>query len=82
MIVKHFYKQRSDGVNLYRTYSDLNVMIRQLPTDAVYAEAIDVEDASYTYEETDIPAPPRPVEDEATIEDTYNALNTLGVKEE
>ena len=54
MIIKEFYKKRSDGVNLYRTYSDNNLMIRQVETGDVYAEAIDVENAAYTYEETDI----------------------------
>ena len=52
MIIKEFYKKRSDGVNLYRTYSDSNLMIRQIETGNVYAEAIDVENAAYTYEET------------------------------
>ena len=54
MIIKEFYKKRSDGVNLYRTYSDSNLMIRQVETGNVYAEAIDVESAAYTYEETDM----------------------------
>ena len=52
MIIKEFYKKRSDGVNLYRTYSDSNLMIQQVETGNVYAEAIDVENAAYTYEET------------------------------
>ena len=52
MIIKEFYKKRSDGVNLYRTYSDSNLMIRQVETGNVYTEAIDVENAAYTYEET------------------------------
>ena len=54
MIIKEFYKKRSDGVNLYRTYSDSRLMIRQVETGNVYAEAIDVENAVYTYEETDM----------------------------
>ena len=54
MIIKEFYKKRSDGVNLYRTYSDSKLMIRQVETGNVYAEAIDVENAAYTYEETDM----------------------------
>lgn len=54
MIIKEFYKKRSDGINLYRTYSDSELMIRQVETGNVYAEAIDVENAAYTYEETDI----------------------------
>jgi cell fate (sporulation/competence/biofilm development) regulator YmcA (YheA/YmcA/DUF963 family) len=52
MIVKEFYKTREDGVNLYRTYSDTNHYIKQVQTDAIYSEAIDVENAPYTYEET------------------------------
>ena len=54
MIQREFYTQRKDGVKLYRTYSDSNLMIRQVETGNVYAEAIDVESATYTYEETGI----------------------------
>ena len=54
MIIKEFYKKRSDGINLYRTYSDSKLMIKQVETGDVYAEAIDVENAAYTYEETDM----------------------------
>ena len=53
MIVREFYETRFDGVNLYRTYSDKGYYIKQLPTEVVYGEAIDVEDALYEYEETD-----------------------------
>ena len=53
MIVREYYATREDGVNLYRTYSDTNHYIRQIPTGVIYAEAVDVESAPYTYEETD-----------------------------
>ena len=53
MIVREFYETRFDGVNLYRTYSDTNHFIRQIETGVVYSDAIDVESAPYTYEETD-----------------------------
>ena len=53
MIVRKFYKTREDGVNLYRTYSDENYKIRQVETGVIYDEAIDVENAEYTYEETE-----------------------------
>lgn len=53
MIVREFYETRFDGVNLYRTYSDKGYYIKQLPTEIVYGEAIDVEDVPYTYEETE-----------------------------
>jgi hypothetical protein len=55
MIRKEFYETRKDGVNLYRTYSDENYKIKQIETDILYDEAIDVEDSTYTYEETNIP---------------------------
>jgi hypothetical protein len=53
-IIKVFYKTRQDGVNLFRTYSDEDKQIRKVGTDEVYDEAIDIENAPYTYEETDI----------------------------
>lgn len=52
MIKKEFYKTRSDGVNLYITYSDENYRIRQVETGSIFDEAIDVETSNYTYEET------------------------------
>ena len=55
MIVKEFYKTRADGVNLVRTYSDKGMQIRKVGTDEVYDEAIDIDNAPYTYEETDMP---------------------------
>lgn len=55
MIQKDFYKTREDGVNLYRTYSGANMMIRKDGTDEMYSEAVDIESAEYTYTETSIP---------------------------
>lgn len=55
MLKREFYEKREDGVNLYRTYSDENFKIKQIETGYIYDEAIDVEDAPYTYEETNIP---------------------------
>ena len=52
MIIREYFETRSDGVRLYRTYSDKNLYIRKVGTDEVYSEAVDVEDAPYTYEET------------------------------
>lgn len=53
MIVKEEYRTREDGVRLYRTYSDIGNYIRQVETDVIYAEAIDVEAALFTYAETE-----------------------------
>lgn len=55
MIIKEFYKVRKDGVNLYRTYSDAGMMILQNETGIEYDEAIDVDNAPYTYRETENP---------------------------
>lgn len=55
MIQTEFYTERKDGVKLYRTYSDKNMMIQKDGTDEIYSEAIDVENSGYTYTETDIP---------------------------
>lgn len=54
MIIREFLKTREDDVNLYRTYSDKGVMLLQKETGILYSEPIDVEDAPYTYEETNI----------------------------
>ena len=64
MIVREFYRTRKDGINLYRTYSDKDVYILQNETNIEYAEAIDVENAPYTYSETDKPIPTEPSEEE------------------
>lgn len=66
MIVTEFYRTREDGVNLYRTYSDINHYIIQDQTGAKYIGAIDIENRGYTYTESDeeivdeseIPEPP------------------------
>lgn len=55
MIVREFFKTREDGVNLYRTFSDKNLYIKQLETGNIYEEAIDIEESTFTYEETDEP---------------------------
>ncbi len=74
MVIKEFYKTRNDGVDLYRSYSDTGLRIRKVGTDEVYDEAIDIADAPYTYEETDISA-----DAEATEADFRAALRNMGV---
>lgn len=74
-----YYTTRSDGVKLYRfavpntktgdEWDKPQFKIRQGQTGVLYDEAIDVENAPYTYIETDIPAEsdvdPQPVDEEA-----------------
>ena len=52
MIRREFYKERNDGVKLYKTYSDENYRIQKVGTDEIYDEAIDVFPIQYNYEET------------------------------
>ena len=57
MIKTEYYGKNGLGVDLYRTYSDQNKIIRQIETGNEYDEAIDVADENgniaYTYEETE-----------------------------
>lgn len=53
MIIKEFYLQRKDGVNLYRSYSSDGFKIQQVETGIIYDDAIDIENAPYSYVETD-----------------------------
>lgn len=64
MVIREFHETRFDGVNLYRTYSDAGYFILQNETGVKYSEAIDVESAPYTYEETEdiIEKPQQPEE--------------------
>ena len=55
MVIKNFFKTREDGVNLYKTESDQNLIIRKVGTNELYASAIDIEGAPFEYEETDTP---------------------------
>ena len=76
MIVREYHSTRKDGVNLYRTYSNEGFYILQNEAGIEYLEAVDVENAPYTYTETD-----KPIEatEEATETDYQNALEDLGV---
>ena len=74
MIQKELYMTRSDGVKLYRSYSDSGKDLLQVETGAVYNEAIDVEGAAYTYQEVD-----RTEEETDEGEDMREALGILGV---
>lgn len=62
MIVRDFFETRIDGIRLYKTYSDKGYYIKQQPTGIIYQEAIDVEDAPYEYEETDMLIEPIPAD--------------------
>ena len=88
MVKTEFYRTREDGVNLYRTYSDKQFKIHKIGTEEIYDASVDVENAPYEYEETDIKIDdetPRdgdetPRDGYATEEDYIEALNKLGVE--
>ena len=77
MIKRELYTQRKDGVKLYRTYSDIRMMILQNETGVEYAEAIDVEDASYTYTETETPIETLELTTEERLQDAETALGIM-----
>ena len=77
MIQREFYTQCKDGVKLYRTYSDAGMMLRQNETSVEYAEAIDVEGASYTYTETETPIETPEMTTEERLQDAETALGIM-----
>lgn len=54
MIIVENLGAREDGVILYRRYSDKGVMLLQVETGIMYEDPVDVENAPYTYEETNV----------------------------
>lgn len=86
-----FYMTRSDGVKLFRfavpntktgdKWDSSKFKIRQDQTGTLYDEAIDVENAPYTYTETDKPIdmPEDDPGDDLTVADTLKILNEFGV---
>lgn len=52
-VKREYLLTRKDEVKLYKSYSIEGFYIRKVGTEEVYAEAVDVEDAPFTYEETE-----------------------------
>lgn len=52
MIKKEYFKTREDGVELYRTYSDTDHLIKKVADGNVYGDAIDISE-SEEYEEVE-----------------------------
>lgn len=44
-------REKLEDMNLYRSYSDQGFPIKQIETGIIYAEAIDKDASTYTYEE-------------------------------
>lgn len=80
MIQTEYYRTREDGILLYRTYSDDELMIRKDGTHEIYSEAIDFGASGNTYSETEIPIiAPDESESDLTVEDALGMLRDLGV---
>ena len=56
---------RSETINnmVVRHYSDQNKMIRQVETDTLWTDAVDVVPCQFTYEETSIDIPDEELDD-------------------
>ena len=76
MLITELHDTRSDGVRLYRTYSDSGKMIRQEQSGVLYSEAIDPEGSPVSYTETDIDIG---YTGDLTVADCLAALAELGV---
>lgn len=61
MIKTEYFRTRSDGVVLNRTYSDLGIMIER--EGVRYSEAIDPAELGRVYTETDEPVPAEETEE-------------------
>lgn len=66
MIIEQIFDE-----NHVRHYSDNNMKIRQIETNIIYDDAVDVTPCRYTYEETD-----EPIENDEEIQ-PQEALNIL-----
>lgn len=74
-IITKFYKTRSDGVRLYRTYSDEGrSVVRE--DGVVFDEAIDIENSGHTYTEAEVRT-----DDEITAEEALRIIIGGGADE-
>ena len=74
MIKTEFYKTREDGVDLYRTYSDLNVKIQCNETGNIYDEVVNIQNSGHTFIETNYPIV---INEEYNPEEAVQALHIL-----
>ena len=69
------YMVRQDGIKLYKYISENGMYIIQHPTGDKYTDAVDVENATYTYTETDEPITPIEEPDETKLKsDAFDYL--------
>lgn len=64
--------QTLDGTNLVRRYSDIGKMLLQNETGIIYGEAVDIENAPYTY--TEVSAPENPDAEEISDDEFLSII--------
>lgn len=62
MIIEEIATLKS-GRRIIRRHSDQNVFLIQTPTGLMYSEPVDVENAPYTYSESNVPIPVKDIEE-------------------
>lgn len=55
--------EHAPGAAVVRHWSDANVKIRQIETETLWNDAVDILPCAYTYEETDEPLDPVEIDD-------------------
>ena len=74
MIIEEVFREDEHG-KLIRRYSSKGMKLCQIDTGAEYDEAIDIENTTHAYEETNIPIDAE-IDDEGYL-DAQNALNIV-----
>lgn len=54
MIIREFFETRDDGINLFISYSNLNFKIQNIQSGEIYDNAVDIENSTNQYQETNI----------------------------
>jgi len=60
--------ERIEGRELEKRYSSTGMMVKQIETDTLYSEAVDIIPCPFTYEETDIPIDDEPLEAQEVLD--------------
>ena len=60
--------ERIEGRELEKRYSSTGMMVKQIETDTLYSEAVDIIPCPFIYEETDIPIDEEPLEAQEALD--------------
>ena len=60
--------ERIEGRELEKRYSSTGMMVKQIETDTLYSEAVDIIPCPFIYEETDIPIDDEPLEAQEVLD--------------